>query len=144
LCAMNAKNPVKIRFVKKWPASEIVGLYRAGGWWGPSDRPSQIREIISGSFVFAVAVDEKTRKAVGMGRVLSDGISDAYIQDVIVSPEYRGQKLGKKIILALTDYCIKKKIGWVGLVAESGTGEFYRRLGFNVMKGHTPMKLKGV
>ena len=129
-----------MRFVKEWPSKEIIGLYQTGGWWRESDGASVADRIVSGSFAFAVAVDEKTGRAVGMGRALSDGVSDAYIQDVIVLPSRRSRNVGSKLIAALRDYCLCRGIGWVGLVAEPGTGGFYRKLGFRSMRGHTPMK----
>jgi ribosomal protein S18 acetylase RimI-like enzyme len=131
---------ISIRFVRKWPAEEIINLYKAGGWWQSRDGGSNIMKIITGSFAFAVAVEKETNKAVGMGRVLSDGASDAYIQDVVVLPGYRKQEVGKKLIIALRDLCLKKKVSWIALVAEEGTEDFYRSLGFQAMIGHTPMR----
>lgn len=139
---MEAKAGIDIRLVKDWPASEIIMLYEAGSWWDGSTA-SGIKSIISGSFAFAVAVDMETGKAAGMGRVISDGVSDAYIQDVIVLPAYRKKDIGKRIIDSLVEHCLTKKVGWIALVAESGTEEFYSGLGFEVMEGHTPMKYCG-
>jgi len=133
------KDNIVVRLVKDWPAQEIIELYEAGGWWDGSV-PSGVKDIISGSFAFAVAVDERSGKAIGMGRVLSDGISDAYVQDVIVLPEYRKKSIGKRIIAELIDHCLAKKIAWISLIAESGTEKFYSGLGFRIMEGHTPMK----
>lgn len=136
------KAGIDIRLVKDWPAPEIIELYEAGGWWdGPIT--SSVKNIISGSFAFAVAIDSGTCKAVGMGRILSDGISDAYIQDVIVLPEYRKRDIGRRIVSALLEECAKKNVSWVALVAESGTEEFYSSLGFHVMEGRTPMRYSG-
>ena len=76
-----------IEAVKEWPEDRIVELYRAGGWWKEEYDPSGIRPMIQGSFLFVIArMDDMT---VGMGRAISDGVSDAYIQDVVVLPEYR-------------------------------------------------------
>jgi ribosomal protein S18 acetylase RimI-like enzyme len=136
------KDNIVVRLVKDWPAQEIIELYKAGDWWDGSV-PSSVKDIISGSFAFAVAVDAGSGKAIGMGRVLSDGVSDAYIQDVIVLPEYRKKDLGKRIMIELIDHCLAKKIAWISLVAESGTERFYSGLGFQVMAGHTPMKYAG-
>jgi aralkylamine N-acetyltransferase len=133
---------IVVRRVKDWPVREIIELYEAGSWWDGSS-PSSVKDIISGSCVFVVAVDEENGKAIGMGRVLSDGISDAYIQDVIVLPEYRKRCIGKRIIAELVDACLKKKITWISLVAESGTETFYSDMGFQAMTGHTPMKYAG-
>lgn len=132
----------EIRLVKAWPADEIIALYEAGGWWDGSDG-SAAERIVSGSFAFAVAIDAQTGKAVGMGRALSDGASDAYIQDVIVLPEYRKRDIGKRIVSALLDYCASRKIGWIALVAEPGTEDFYSSLGFRRTEGHTPMRYFG-
>jgi aralkylamine N-acetyltransferase len=139
---LHIKDNIVVRLVKDWPVREIIELYVAGGWWDGSSQ-SSVKEIISGSCVFAVAVDEENGKAIGMGRVLSDGISDAYIQDVIVLPEYRKKGVGKKIIAELVDECLKKNITWISLVAEPGTESFYMDMGFQVMTGHTPMRYTG-
>jgi GNAT superfamily N-acetyltransferase len=128
-------NDTEIRLVDDWPTEEIVELYKAGGWWKPSYDASQIPNLISGSFAFAVAVDMATGRAVGMGRCLSDGVSDAWIQDVVVLPSHRGRGIGRKVIKALLDNCIKRRLQWIGLVAEPGTGEFYIPLGFKVLPG---------
>ena len=75
-----------------------------------------------------------------MGRVLSDGISDAYIQDVVVLPGYRGLGIGKGIIRSLTGICLAAGIGWIALIAEPGTEAFYRPLRFSRMEEYIPMK----
>jgi len=77
-----------------------------------------------------------------MGRAISDGASDAYIQDVTVLAAFRGQGIGARLIALLRDRLVERGIGWIGLVAEPGTEAFYRRLGFEVMAGHVPMRLK--
>ncbi len=133
------KKETEIRLVKSWPEDEIVLLYTAAGWWKETYDKSGIPQLIAGSFAFAVAVDQKTGKSIGMGRVLSDGISDAYIQDVVVLQTYRGQKLGKKIVKTLMDFCISKGIQWIGLIAEPGSSQFYSTLGFKSMKDYIPM-----
>jgi len=138
------KLEIEVRIVKNWPDDQIIKLYKAGGWWGTSDGSSLVKKIISGSFAFAVAVNKTTGKAIGMGRVMSDGASDAYIQDVVVLPEFRNQDIGKKLIIALRDYCLARGVAWIALVAEAGTEEFYRGLGFRVMEGHTPMRFMEV
>lgn len=133
------KKQTEIRLVKSWPEDEIIVLYKAAGWWKDTYIKSEIPRLIAGSFAFAVTVDQKTGKSIGMGRVLSDGVSDAYIQDVVVLQSYRGQDLGKKIVQTLIDYCISKGIQWIGLIAEPGSNYFYTTLGFKPMEQHIPM-----
>jgi ribosomal protein S18 acetylase RimI-like enzyme len=133
------KIETEIRLITSWPVDEIVQLYKEGGWWKNTYDKSEIPQLIAGSFAFAIATDQKTGKAIGMGRVLSDGISDAYIQDVVVLQTYRGYNLGKKIINTLINFCSVKRIQWIGLIAEPGSNKFYSSIGFKPMEKHIPM-----
>ncbi len=132
------ENP-EIRFLKIIQHSEFRKLYRDAGWWhGEYDADTSfIDGIVSGSFCLAGLFlgDEM----IGMGRAISDGASDAYIQDVVVLREYRGKGFGKKIISALIDRLHSANIDWIGLVAQPGTEPFYKSLGFGKMKEHVPM-----
>ena len=136
------KKQIEIRLVTSWPVDDIVQLYKAGGWWKDTYDKTAIPFLITGSFAFAVAVEEKTQKSVGMGRVISDGVSDAYIQDLVVLPPYRSQSIGKKIAQKLIDFCQSKGITWIGLIAEPGSSQFYTSLGFTTMEKHIPMLYK--
>jgi ribosomal protein S18 acetylase RimI-like enzyme len=136
---MDDEDGIRIELVKTWEKEEIVQLYRAGGWWKEWMDPSLLQELISGSYIFSVAVDTSSGKPVGMGRVISDGTSDAYIQDVIVLPDWRNKAIGRMIVSALLESCLSRGISWIGLIAQPGTEDFYRSLGFKPMKGHVPM-----
>ena len=132
---------ISYRRVSSWETGEILALYRTGGWWDEDADTALIPALIRGSYAFVVAFDKKTLSAVGMGRVLSDGISDAYIQDVVVLPAYRGHGIGKGIIRSLIGICHAAEIGWIALIAEPGTEAFYHPLGFTRMEEYAPMKL---
>jgi ribosomal protein S18 acetylase RimI-like enzyme len=121
------------------PIDAVVDLYRAGGWWreDPSWRDA-IPRMILGSFCFLTARDARGR-IVGMGRVLSDGASDAYIQDVVVLDAFRERGIGREIVRRLTEHCREAGICWIGLVAEPGTQPFYETLGFRALPGHQLM-----
>jgi ribosomal protein S18 acetylase RimI-like enzyme len=136
------KKQIEIRLITTWPADEIVQLYKAGGWWKDTYDTAGIPQLIIGSFAFVVAVDRNTGKSVGMGRVISDGVSDAYIQDLVVLPSFRGQSIGKKIAQKLIDFCLSKGILWIGLIAEPGSSQFYTSLGFTIMEQHIPLLYK--
>ena len=134
---------IAVRLVRSWDENEIVGLYRAGGWWKEEYSASEIPSLIQGSFLFAVAVHEKSGKAVGMGRVISDGVSDGYIQDLVVLPSCRKTGVGRQIVQVLLDACRKSGIGWISLIAEPETEEFYTPLGFRRMTDHVPLFYQG-
>ena len=120
------------------PVDEIVALYEAGEWWEETPHNRQIIPgMIQGSFCF-IRVTHNNR-TIAMGRVISDGYSDGYIQDLVVKPEYRRQGIGKEIVRRLTHFCIDKGLDWVGLIAEPNTQAFYEELGFRVLNGDVPM-----
>ena len=131
---------IEVRLVDVWDGEMIADLYRAGGWWEETWDPAGLRALIAGSFAFAVAIDRTSGKAVGMGRAISDGVSDAYIQDLVVLPDYRGRGVGTEILSTLLDYCISADVTWIALIAEPGTEGFYTTLGFRRMEGHLPMR----
>ena len=88
-----------------------------------------------------MAAISETGEFEAMGRVISDGKSDAYIQDVVVRKNLRGQGIGRELVERLKQYCVDNKIEWIGLIAEPGTTKFYESMGFKELKKHVPMRL---
>lgn len=117
---------------------QIKQLYLSNGWIDTTESDTEIliKKIIKSTFCFVIAVDEG--RIIGMGRSISDGVSDAYIQDVTVLPEYRKKGIGGKIIELLIEYLHSKEIGWIGLISEPGYNSFYHKQGFSIMQGYTP------
>lgn len=50
-----------------------------------------------------VGVYDLAGHQVGYARAVSDGVSDAYLADVIVDPGHRGQGIGKLLMKAMVD-----------------------------------------
>jgi ribosomal protein S18 acetylase RimI-like enzyme len=133
---------LEFKHVGKWDTDQIIDLYKAGSWWKDTYDPSGIPPLIAGSFDFVVAVDDEEGRAVGMGRTISDGVSDAYIQDVVVFPDRRGEGIGRKIVGELLDHARNHGLSWIGLIAEKDSRGFYEPLGFREFRG-TPMLFEG-
>ncbi len=135
---------VEIKIIGAVDRAAVETLYRQAGWWHENDATADdnawIDALVRGSFCFAGAF--AAGEMIGMGRAISDGVSDAYIQDVTVLRAFRGRGIGAEIIRRLCRELRYRRIGWIGLVAEPGTQAFYRRLGFADMEGHAPMLLK--
>ncbi len=118
----------------------IIALYKEAGWWAPgTDNEELVRLLVAGSHCFAAAFSGG--RMVGMGRAVSDRVSDAYIQDVTVTAAERGRGLASEIVSALVDRLKGDGVGWIALVAERGTSRFYTRLGFSPMPESVAMKL---
>jgi len=134
---------IVVQLVRSWDKAEIADLYRAGGWWKEDYDPAALCSLIEGSFSFAVAVDTKSGRAIGMGRVISDGVSDGYIQDLVVLADYQKEGIGRQMVSALVGRCRQSGITWIALIAEPGTEKFYLPLGFLPMQGHVPLIFRG-
>jgi ribosomal protein S18 acetylase RimI-like enzyme len=118
---------------------QIVELYRAQGWWLACDegREALIPRLIAGSHCFVIATGGGS--IVGMGRAISDGISDAYIQDLTVRHDCRNRGIGEMILKALLERLHADGIPWIGLIAEPGSKNLYCQAGFREMSESTPM-----
>jgi spermidine synthase len=116
----------------------IAGFYLSAKWISPEDDTAFLLPALKNSFLVAGAFADG--ELAGSARVLSDGVSDAYIQDVVVAPEYRGQGIGRGLIELLTAELRRREIDWIGLVGEPGTEGFYRKLNWQAQSGFTLWK----
>jgi spermidine synthase len=117
---------------------ELILLYQEASWWSAGvDNRYLINGIVTRSHCFCVAMADS--KIIGMGRAISDGVSDAYIQDVMVSKPFRHQGIATQIVILLIEKLEADGIGWIGLIAEKGSADFYHQLGFTSMANSTPM-----
>ncbi|HAQ62031.1 TPA: GNAT family acetyltransferase [Candidatus Delongbacteria bacterium] len=133
---------VEFSIVKEADAQQIKELFVEGGWWNDENDKIEffVESLIKSTFLFAVAKFEG--RIVGMGRVLSEGISDAYIQDVVVLKDFRKQGIGGGIIKLLLKELLAKKISWIGLISVPGAENFYKEIGFEIMQDYTPFIYK--
>ena len=124
---------------KDLPRADVLALYRAAGWFGPSDPAPELDAMIANSFAVSAVFDAAGRLA-GMARALSDGVSDAYILDVVVAPEFRSQGVGRTIVKHLADHLASFGIDWIVCIGVPGTEAFYRAAGAAPMDGHTAFR----
>lgn len=130
----------------EYQIEEILSLYRTAGWWQSTGTKesdaSHIRNLVGGSHCYLIVTSTaqvREQPIIGMGRSISDGVSDAYIQDVVVMPSYRGQGIATRIIRRIVDRLLADGIEWIGLIAERNTQNLYKSVGFEPMADSTPM-----
>ena len=126
---------------KDLPRADVLALYRAAGWFGPSDPASELDAMIANSFAVSAAFDPDGR-LVGMARALSDGVSDAYILDVVVEPAHRSHGVGRTLVSRLAEHLASFGIDWIVCIGVPGTEAFYRAAGAVPMDGHTAFRFK--
>ena len=133
--------PPQVTFAvtKDLPRAEVLALYRAAGWFAQDDPAPQLDAMIANSFAVSAAFDPAGR-LLGMARALSDGVSDAYILDVVVDPAHRSCGVGRTIVKRLADHLASFGIDWIVCIGVPGTEAFYRAAGATPMDGHTAFR----
>ncbi|MBR4083011.1 MAG: GNAT family N-acetyltransferase [Lachnospiraceae bacterium] len=99
--------------------------------WRPITSGQAERGLKNTTFL---VVAREEGQAIAMGRVLFDFGYTAYIGDVIVTPEYQGQGIGKRIVEKLMESVMNmaesdERIMFI-LGAAKGKEGFYEKLGF--------------
>ncbi len=107
---------------------EILPLYESVGWGNYTKSPRMLKEAYLHSLrIYAAYVDNKL---VGVIRVVGDGFSVVFVQDLLVYPEYQGQGIGT----ALLKKIMKEYRGVYQLHLLTDNTEktvaFYKSLGF--------------
>ena len=118
----------KQEFVK---LEDVLHLYQAAGWTNYTDQSEMLEQALSHSLVIYVALDGDT--VVGLVRLVGDGFSSIFVQDLIVLPSNQRQGIGSDLMKeALGDF---KDAYQVQLVTEQTekTLEFYSSLGFETL-----------
>ena len=110
---------------------DVLHLYQAVGWTNYTHQPQMLEQALSHSLVIYLALDGDA--VVGLIRLVGDGFSSVFVQDLIVLPSYQRQGIGSALMKeALGDY---KDAYQVQLVTEETerTLEFYRFMGFETL-----------
>ena len=116
---------------------EFIELHRTTGWNTQGlYTDDQLFQAISNSW-YAVSVYSNDQ-LIAFGRIISDGIYQTLICDVIVHPIYQKQGLGKMVVEKLLDKCKAEGIKWVQLFSAKGKQEFYKKVGFKERELEAP------
>ena len=109
----------------------VLHLYQAVGWTNYTNQPQMLSQALSHSLAIYLARDGE--EVVGLVRLIGDGFSSVFVQDLIVLPTYQRQGIGSTLMKqALSDY---KDTYQIQLATEQTekTLEFYRSLGFETL-----------
>jgi len=120
---------MEIVFVEGVPeSSQLFNLYNGLGWsqFLKLDADS-IHAAMQNSYLVVCAYFGD--QLVGMGRVVSDGLINAYLCGLGVLPEYRQQGIARKLTEILLQHCSAAKLR-VQFFCEERLVSFYERQGF--------------
>ena len=110
---------------------DVLHLYQAVGWTNYTHQPQMLEQALSHSLVIYLAFDGDA--VVGLTRLVGDGFSSIFVQDLIVLPSYQRQGIGSALMKqALEDF---KEVYQVQLATEQTEKNvgFYRSMGFETL-----------
>jgi spermidine synthase len=134
---------IRVRIIDRANPLDIIALYKDAGWWkNEYDKDTGFLDtLVANSACFAGAFHKETM--VGMGRAISDKVSDAYVQDVVVLKPFRKKGLGRGLVQLIIRHLQEKGVDWIGLIGTPGTKDFYESIGFEPMEEHIPFVYRG-
>ena len=116
---------------------DVLHLYQAVGWTNYTHQPEMLEQALSHSLVIYLALDDDA--VVGLIRLIGDGFSSVFVQDLIVLPSYQRQGIGSALMKeALEDY---KEVYQVQLATEQ-TEKMYYFIVLWVLKLYPPMTVQ--
>ena len=110
---------------------DVLHLYQAVGWTNYTNQPQMLEQALSQSLVIYLALDGDA--VVGLIRLVGDGFSSVFVQDLIVLPSYQRQGIGSSLMKqALEDFKEAYQVQLATEQTEENVG-FYRSMGFETL-----------
>jgi len=124
---------VMIKITKETSVSldDVLHLYQAVGWTNYTNQPQMLSQALTHSLATYLARDGE--EVVGLVRLIGDGFSSVFVQDLLVLPSYQRQGIGSSLMKqALADYKDAYQVQLATEETEKTLG-FYRSLGFETL-----------
>ena len=113
---------------EKVSVRDLADLRESVGW---NRLENEYGNPVMTSF-FHIAAYEGNRM-VGYIDCVSNGVTDAYIQDLMVHPAYQGRGIGTELMNKMISHLKDKRIYMISVVYEENLKPFYERFGFSNM-----------
>lgn len=119
---------IKYKVNKQVELFELLNLYKDAGWLAYTNQPKLLQQAINQSLYVIAAYDNQ--ELVGLLRVVGDGLTIVYIQDILVLKSHQRFKIGTQMMLmALDEFkSVRQKV----LLTDDQpkVRKFYESLGF--------------
>ena len=110
---------------------DVLHLYQAVGWTNYTNQLQMLEQSLVHSLAIYVARDGE--EIVGFVRLIGDGFSSVFVQDLIVLPSYQRQGIGSALMKkVLGDFKDAYQVQLATDQTEKTLG-FYRSLGFETL-----------
>lgn len=125
---MRAPNDLRFDLGRTRADAQACSDLLEGTYWNDRFSRDEIVRSHLASSAWVVARDSEGR-IVASARALSDGVKYAWIYDVIVTPRWRGKRVGDAVVRLLLDHPAVRRARFVKLGTRDAMA-FYARMGF--------------
>jgi ribosomal protein S18 acetylase RimI-like enzyme len=112
---------------------QISDLRKSVGWNGMLE--SYKKSLLNSYFYICCFNDNEL---IGFLDVVSNGITDAYIQDVIVKPSFQRKGIGEKLMNMAIEKLKKDGIYAISVLFDESNLGFYKKFNFNLLGFNSP------
>ena len=108
--------------------AEYIELRTRAGW-GSIDEEAAGKTIRAAAYTVSLRSNDRL---IGLARVMGDGVLYFFLADLIVDPEFRGEKFGDRLMRVIKSYfdrCAAPGAS-ITLLPLKGVESFYERFGF--------------
>ena len=120
---------MEIREYTEYNEKEIVRLYTEVGWTAYTDNLSALRRGFENSLLVLAAFENN--ELIGIIRVVGDGFTIVFVQDILVFPNQQRKGVGSLLLQAILDRY--KDVRQIELATDNTpqTIAFYKSMGFS-------------
>jgi len=119
-----------IKEYTQYNETEILNLYKSVGWTNYSDKPEMLKNAYANSLKILGAYENE--KLLGIIRVVGDGYSIVFIQDILILPDYQHRGIGTALIKKILE--MYQNVYQKELLTDNTekTIQFYKSVGFEM------------
>ncbi|NLT30453.1 MAG: GNAT family N-acetyltransferase [Propionibacterium sp.] len=111
---------------------ELVRLYERVGWDAYTRDPQRLHDAVNRSLRVVCARQEGT--LVGLARVVGDGLTIVYLQDILVDPEHQRAGVGRRLLQRVLEPFAEVRQQVLITDDESRQRAFYEAMGFTEIR----------
>lgn len=111
---------------------ELVRLYESVGWSAYTRDPGRLYDAVTRSLKVLCAREDG--KLIGLARVVGDGLTIVYLQDILVDPAYQRTGVGRRLFQRVLEPFGKVRQQVLITDDEPGQRAFYQAMGFTEVR----------
>lgn len=120
--------PFELRINSDLPLDDLLSLYDSVGWATYTRDPAGLQTALKNSTCVVTAWREG--QLIGLARALSDDVSIAYIQDILVRPKFQRGGVGRALLARLLERFAHVRSTVLLTDDDEAQLRFYASLGF--------------